>query len=376
MNRESRAKKILDAYFAGKLDPRVECLVRGWLMKYHDAPENLEELRRQWIERIRVDKEELDEQALARLEELKRILGFPEDISPARIELRQVLAEEERTKRMSLIRRRVQRLSVAAVLVPALIVMGYWFLNDRASDDFSQPIIVHVSVPSTQGDLVSVPEGNKSIVLTENTPHRLPDQSTVRLGAGSTASLVENFGLGRKVELNGHATFDVTAARSENDHFTVQTQHFKITVLGTRFRVSSHAENDYSTIELYHGGIEVEAGGKSLKMLPRDHLSYDHNSRQMTVTRIPHTQLRYDDGMSDMVFNATPMGDVIKLLESKYGLIFTYDGKMPDNTTTLTGDFSAVTTLNEFIGMVRTISGRFDFEIRDEDIKVKIIDTP
>ena len=258
---------------------------------------------------------------------------------------------------------------VAAVLIPAIILTsGAYLLVDKAADTVEHNPAAMVSVTAGDERIKAEPDGTM-VTLAENATHTLPDRSTVRLTKGSELHHAEDFDGKRRVELHGNAHFNVTKAKNENDHFTIHTDHFDIKVLGTDFYVHSPAGNTHSTIALYHGSVEVNAGGRTVLMKPTDHLRLDHTTNEISLTSIPYGQLRYEE-MPGMVFNNVPVWDALKVLEKDYAIRFTIKGVPPREEDFIDGDLTTVRSLDELLAKVQKLSGRFTYEILDDEIKI------
>ena len=286
------------------------------------------------------------------------------------------LQEKQHAKVIKMPLRRNYLMKVAAVLIPAMVAsVAVYVLVEKAADTVvpATVAVVQVSVPAG-GETISDQAPQVDIILAENQTHTLPDASTVRLGKGSTISHSETFEGERRVELHGAARFNVQKRVGEEgikEQFTVHTDHLDIRVLGTEFDVHSPAGESHSVIDLLHGGVEVLAGGKTYLMSPRDHLHYDHDTKSATISKIPHGELRYDQ-MPTLIFEETPITDIFSIVERDYGVSFTIEGEIPDSVTAISGDLTRITTLDELMGKLQKLSGRFDYRITDSEIRILI----
>lgn len=356
--RTSKSEQIIDILLNGEHLPQEDIeQIRDWLADADKAAEKMEAFERKFLEEIRYEKNpKYTPQMWAALAQRLGIEpGTFAGAKPGGI-------------RMPLLRRVAVR--VAAVLIPVLVAVtagGLWInkAGDKTADPFEGMVTVSVSA-----DGAPVRNNDAAILLAGNAAHILPDRSTVRLGAGSEIRHAETFEGGRRVELRGEAHFNVTKAADKNDRFTVHTEVFDITVLGTEFDVHSPAGDAYSTINLYHGSVEVSAGGKTVRMKPTDRLHYDHNTRETTLSTIPYGLLRYDE-MPGLVFEKAKMSDVIAKIGRDFGIRFSVDGGVPPDRTLVNGSFTSFHSLEEVMSVMAKISGEFDYEITDNEIRIK-----
>jgi|GEM_PF-2973642 len=258
---------------------------------------------------------------------------------------------------------------VAAVLALFLTISGgVYLLVERVEDTVGPNRITTTTVP-VPADNRQQADKEELQAITENGVYLLPDNSIVRLSENSTINYCETFAEDRHVELRGEARFNVRKAENAADHFTVHTEHFAITVLGTQFNVHSPVGETFSTIDLYHGSVEVSVGGKIVAMKPTDHLRYDHITKETTLTTIPYTELRYDE-MPGLVFEDALLTEVLKKIESEYNIRFIIDGEIPADQMRIRGSLSHLQSLGGLMKTFQMMSGRFDYEITDNKIKI------
>lgn len=86
----------------------------------------------------------------------------------------------------------------------------------------------------------------------------LPDGTAVWLNARTTLRYPVNFNKKqRSVELNGEAYFEV--ARKEDCPFTVETDRYKVDVLGTKFNIESYKEKMNFSTTLMEGKVRIRS---------------------------------------------------------------------------------------------------------------------
>lgn len=242
---------------------------------------------------------------------------------------------------------------VAAVAACLLVVVGGFYFFNLHKTDPAVPVLATTEIRVDDSD------DSKNVLL--------PDGSSISVVSGKITHATD-FENGRQVELTGEAYFNVE--RDTTRIFTVKTEHFNISVLGTEFRVKSPAGEDYSTIDLYTGSIEVEVAGKKYIMAPREHMHYDHKSGQVTIEVTPLTQVK-DAELPGLVFSGSTMPFVLNVLREHYGIRVTVQDSVAFGATTITGDFSHVNSLDNLMSILQRLSGNFAYEIHDDEIIVK-----
>ena len=284
------------------------------------------------------------------------------------------LIDDHRTKAMARACQPERRLiprtlfRVAAVLIPLLVIgttLSLWVL--KTGSIVTDPLATDPIAVVTPGSENSEKQDSTEIVVTENETLMLPDHSVIRLSKGGELHYAKHFEHNRKVELTGEAHFNVTPAADEADHFVVQTPHFKIAVLGTEFEVKSPAGERFSSIDLYHGKIQVEVAGQSVIMIPGDHLDYDHESGTIERRKIAIGQRIYDR-MSGLA-EGGPLHDIFHTINEEYNIPVNIAGTLPE--LHIRADLSGARTADELMGILKTLTGAFTYEIMDHQIHIK-----
>jgi transmembrane sensor len=149
---------------------------------------------------------------------------------------------------------------------------------------------------------------------TEMSSVRLADGSVVRL-APQSRLLVEITDTSRNAWLEGRAFFAVE--HDPTRPFRVLSQAGEVIVRGTRFDLEARA-GDLQLI-VVDGAVALEAAGQSLEVLAGQ-VSRIRDDGRLELQNIdaPYTQLHW---MEDFVaFEETPLNEVVRELESRYGL--------------------------------------------------------
>lgn len=134
-----------------------------------------------------------------------------------------------------------QRLAIAAVLAPLLVVAIY-LLARTAAPEPVQPIAQKTS------EILSKAGARTRLVLPDGTRVWLNSSSKLRYFRASDGST-------REVELEGEAYFDV--AKDMQHPFIVHVDSLDVRVLGTAFTIKSYPQDQTIEATLLAGGIEI-----------------------------------------------------------------------------------------------------------------------
>lgn len=345
-----KKERIIGALLSAELqDPVLEDEIRAWLRNDIDRHEK-DEILAGLFDSHYTGATSADEETLKRLVELKKRLGMPIPEYEVRNGAIDILTYKK-GKRERLVPLRRWGIKAAAVLLPIVILMGIrWLLPEKTEQPRPEVVQeVRISTDDVRQEF------------------ELPDSSSVRIAPQSELRYAAAFEGQRLVKLTGEAHFKVTKAQTEDDRFTVRTDHFNIAVLGTEFIVKSPAGDDYSTIDLYHGSIRVEAGGKEYLMKPGEHLHYCHSTRLAEITGAPVAEHHYIE-MPGLVFEGESLQEVFDVLSRQYGLQIEIKGKIPDSWKSIYINLSRLHTIDEVMKTLSTITDSYAYEITKEKV--------
>ncbi|WKN33865.1 FecR domain-containing protein [Porifericola rhodea] len=194
----------------------------------------------------------------------------------------------------------------------------------------------------------------------------LPDESIVTLNANSSLSFSEaewSKYAERVVNLNGEAYFEVEKVNTKEGSplkFIVHTDDLDVEVLGTSFNV--HTRRQETKVVLSSGSVklklEQEAAHpeKEIMMKPGDLVEVD-KEKQKVEKSVVNTSLYTSWKENKLIFEHTPVSDIIQMLEDNYGFKVTipsafllkkeFTGAAPaDNIQILLDKMSVVYKLN------------------------------
>ncbi|WP_321289956.1 FecR domain-containing protein [uncultured Sunxiuqinia sp.] len=208
----------------------------------------------------------------------------------------------------------------------AVLLIGFFLGSVLQPGFFSQ---------KAQVESYYVPQGSKSELV-------LADGTKVKMNAGSRLEISPDFSAkNRVIRLNGEAYFEVS---SDPGHpFTVETEKFDVLVTGTKFNVSSYAEDQEISATLSEGKIKLTTASKQvLHLKPGDKVSFDQKTMQAKLEKADITsELAWVNG--EFIFKDIPFPDLVKRLERWYDVklnyqsteleAMTYSGKFKNQET-------------------------------------------
>lgn len=284
---------------------------------------------------------------------------------------------------------RVLKYMVAAVLVMSAGFLGYFrYSENNNSNDLIPEGVITLEMPN--GEVKIIDEEGKAIIadnegntigkqqgreLTYNdldsTRHKavveyntltvpyakqftlvLSDNTSVVLNSGTSLKYPIKFidGVERKVFLEGEAFFDV---KTDTLHpFIVNTKQLNVRVLGTRFNVSSYAEDSFVNTVLEEGSVNIydtnkEYDSKKGALLKPGQIAvFDKTNKSVNVSKADmDIHLAWKDGK--IVLKHTPFKNAIKKLERNYDVRITNNNIAFDEET-FTASFDVETVEQVF----------------------------
>jgi len=179
--------------------------------------------------------------------------------------------------------------------------------------------IIPGSTHEQHATIVRNSKGNNTRIL-------LPDSSTVWLNANSTLEYTNEFGnTTREVTLKGEAFFDV---KKDNKAFIVKTDKIQVHVKGTRFNIEAYKKNATVKTTLEEGKVELHVDGSSkyFTMKPGDQIILNTRLNDVVVKKVnPFDVSAWKEDR--LVFDNTPLSEVIAKLENRYKVNIKIDSK-------------------------------------------------
>lgn len=210
------------------------------------------------------------------------------------------------------------------------------------------------------------PRGSEIISIT------LADGTGITLNSGSSITYPLSFSQDkREVKLTGEAYFDV--ARNKKMPFVVSVRNrAEVTVLGTKFNVKAYEDDNYASVTLLEGSVEVAkslAGnlGESHILFPGQQASFD-NEGVVAISNVDIEEfIAWKDNM--FVFNDTELESIMKNLARWYDLEVVFTSNELKSTTfgALISRKSNISTILSLMEMTETVR----FEILDKKVIIK-----
>jgi ferric-dicitrate binding protein FerR (iron transport regulator) len=254
----------------------------------------------------------------------------------------------KKTKTMSLTGRFRYVAAIAAVLVLGLMAVAIihsYIRNLQISGQFTE--------------IVTQPGQKTSVIL--------PDGSTVWLNSSSSLKYPANFNIDeREVAMTGEAFFEVKKNQSKT--FRVKSGDLHVEVHGTSFDVKNYPDEDAQTVTVAEGVVGLVSNSREISRLTKgEQAIYNKISGKVTVTpEDPGLVAAWKN--NELIFRDTPIKEVIKSLESWYGVKITIDNKMvgEHNYT-----FKVKTeSFREVLDMMKLMTP-FSYTINGKDIEIK-----
>lgn len=314
---------------------------------------------------------------------------------------------------------RWMRVAAAAIVVLAIGIAGYWFINRPGKNDVAkndQPInrtaadvlpgsdkavltLADGSVitldsagqgiltqqgnvqvfKNKAGEVVYKPGTGSGSAVTYNllsTPKGgqyqlvLPDGSRVWLNAASSIRYPVAFtGNERRVELTGEAYFEIEKDAQRPFHVISALQD--VEVLGTHFNVNAYSDEETIKTTLLEGKVKVSkpampdrpapAGERQSAILkPGEQAVLSRVQSPFTIDRSPDLEqvMAWKNGFT--VFTKADIKSIMRQVERWYNVDVVYEGKIP--TRTFSGGISRSARLSELLRLLEVSKVKFRME--------------
>lgn len=241
-----------------------------------------------------------------------------------------------------------------ASAVAAIFLIGFsafWLINTARDNQIFQQ----------ETNIIS-PLGQKTMVV-------LPDSSLVWLNSGSTLTYKGNFNLKeREVVLEGEAFFEVQKNRSKL--FRVKSGILNVNVYGTSFDIKNHKNDDFQEITVSEGCVGISDKSGEIRSLTRgEQATLDKKTNKITFSKsIPEIVSAWKN--NELIFDNTPLEEVVKYLERWYGVKITLDNALVGNhkyTLKLKTE-----SFREVLDMLKIVTP-IEYEIKGKDVVIHYI---
>lgn len=207
---------------------------------------------------------------------------------------------------------------------------------------------------------IKIPNG-KTFNLT------LSDGTHVYLNAGSTLRFPVNFikGMRREVYLEGEAFFEVS--KDKLHPFIVNANAMNVKVLGTKFNVSSYAEDKEVSTVLVEGSVSLNNDAKpneKTMLIPGYKGAWSKTSDKILLEKVD-TSLYTNWMKGELVFKNVAFEAIIKKLERTYNVkIINNDEEL--NHTEINASFNKnIENINSVMNAISSVRG-FNYQITED----------
>jgi len=248
---------------------------------------------------------------------------------------------------------------IAAVLIIAISLFGAYLLfennNDKEKKEAKQVFATFEYIVNT---------GVKGIV-------NLPDGSKIWLNSSSSIKCPEKFNADkREIELEGEGYFEVVS--DKNWPMYVKTSKgYTVKVTGTSFNLSSYSNDNKLVVTLISGKISLlhQNNKKEIIMNPTEEIVIPDMQKP---TLVKNANIEYNTAWKEgyLLFDDSPMDEVIKRMERWYGVKFTIN-----DTSILNYRFTAnfkSESITQVLEILR-LSSNIRYNIDDTRITLKKI---
>lgn len=220
-----------------------------------------------------------------------------------------LLARIEKQPQKRLIPLRVYRWVAAAAVLVLVFLSGMWMGNFSSFFANDQ---VYTTVIS--------PKGSRTQVV-------LPDSTCVWLNSGAEIRYPTSFERKtRDVYIVGECFFDVT--KDQQKQFVVHAEKVDVRVFGTQFNVRENENSDQVDVALIEGKVKIfgKQSQPLIELKAGEQFSLIEGKGTVKEVRNIDRLVAWKDQM--LIFENDPLENVIRTLESWYGVNFSVDSQM------------------------------------------------
>ena len=236
-------------------------------------------------------------------------------------DLNNILSQLKKKDRNKKIVRYFTAIGYAASVI---ILVGLWYIVKTHG---IQKDVGYILAQADTHLEYSTPYGVKSKIT-------LPDNSTVWLNSGSTISFPSKFsGNNREVLFSGEGYFDIFADSLRP--MTIKTPNdINISVLGTKFNVTTYKEDKAFSLMLVSGKVVIKKGGATLaEVKPAENFVLEHQTRRRGIT-VPKDTLQITGWREGwLIFDDIPLSEVFIKMKRWYGVTVKVDDHQIYNKT-------------------------------------------
>ncbi len=238
--------------------------------------------------------------------------------------------------------------AIAAVLVLGLALWGFidnYLRLDQLSHQFTE--------------IYTLP-GQKTNVT-------LPDGSKVWLNSASMLKYPTDFNTReREVVLTGEAFFDVHKDKSKR--FRVKCGGLNVDVYGTSFNVKNYPDEYIQEVTVAEGIVGITSNSKEIKQITKGEQATLNKESGEVIFDKENADVVAAWKNNELIFRNTPIEEVIKALESWYGVKISIDNQMVGGHNYT---FKIKTESFKDVLEMMQVMTPFEFKINGEDVEIK-----
>jgi transmembrane sensor len=240
--------------------------------------------------------------------------------------------------------------SIAAIIVLGLLI--FEIINNYRNDHcFARQYTEVITLP-----------GQRTSVI-------LPDGTKVWLNSASTVKYPSIFNKkDREIILTGEAFFEVHKDKSKR--FRVNAGALKVDAYGTSFNIKNYPEENIQSVTVADGIVGISDNSGEIKRIVRgDNISLNKKSGEIEFNKEnPELIATWKNG--ELIFRNTPVEEVLKSLESWYGVRIIVDKQIIDSHNYT---FKIKTeSFTEVLAMMQIMTP-FEYKINGKDVVIRYL---
>lgn len=215
--------------------------------------------------------------------------------------------------------------TAAAVIVAIAFFLQSVVNHEKNILQIKESVLAELKEEQIRIELGEIPAEKLHTIYTEKgvkSTVTLPDGSTVQLNSDTKITFPDKFiGDTREIILSGEGYFKVVS-NSAKPMMVNTNKGFSIKVLGTEFNLKSYENDNISETTLYTGSINLITPNVITVISPNEQVIINDKSeiKHIIPTAISDTKA-WTQGR--LIFDETPMTEVIKMLERWHGVKMT-----------------------------------------------------
>ena len=283
--------------------------------------------------------------------------------------IEQNISQDKKVRKKTFLRRWVQAVSVAALVV--MLAGGYFYITRNKTEiEIDYASMLDGNQPAQSGDISLILSNNQVVNIQKNSSQVVYDEKgrvnvdsqeieNVESEKSSLNQLIVPYGKttfltlsdGTKIWVNsgtkliyptvfeenkreiylvGEVYLDVT--KDEDRPFVIKTNHMDVNVLGTKLNVSAYSDANAQSVVLVSGAVNVKS--KELKgnykIYPSQMYSYDITSSKADIQKVDvDNYVSWIHGY--LMLKSENLDSVLRKLERYFNITFVYDAKSFNN---------------------------------------------